>query len=44
MKVIRRRADRRPWYVRCAECGRIFDLFDEQHAAEVYFGHDCEEE
>jgi hypothetical protein len=29
---------------RCRECGRVFDLFDEDQADEFYFGHDCEEE
>ena len=27
---------------RCAECGRVFDLFDEIDAAEWAYGHDCE--
>jgi DNA-directed RNA polymerase subunit RPC12/RpoP len=27
----------------CAECGREFDLADEQDAEEWYYGHDCEE-
>jgi len=27
---------------RCAECGRVFDLLDEEQASEFYFGHDCE--
>ena len=26
----------------CSECSRRFDLFDEDDAAEFYFGHDCE--
>jgi hypothetical protein len=26
----------------CKECERRFDLFDEDDAAEFYFGHDCE--
>jgi DNA-directed RNA polymerase subunit RPC12/RpoP len=26
----------------CAECGREFDLVDEQDAEEWYYGHDCE--
>jgi len=29
---------------RCAECGRIFDLMDEDDAAEWAYGHDCEEQ
>lgn len=28
---------------KCAECGRVFDLLDEEQASEFYFGHDCEE-
>ena len=27
---------------KCAECGRIFDLMDEDDASEYYYGHDCE--
>lgn len=27
---------------KCAECGRTFDLNDEDQAAEWYYGHDCE--
>jgi hypothetical protein len=26
----------------CKECNRRFDLFNEDEAAEFYFGHDCE--
>lgn len=26
----------------CAECGRVFDLFDENDAQEWGYGHDCE--
>jgi hypothetical protein len=26
----------------CKECERRFDLFNEDEAAEWYFGHDCE--
>jgi hypothetical protein len=26
----------------CKECNRRFDLFNEDEAAEWYFGHDCE--
>jgi len=26
----------------CPECGRIFDLSDEEDAGEWYYGHDCE--
>ena len=29
---------------RCGECGRVFDLTDEDDAAEWYYGHDCEVE
>lgn len=28
---------------RCAECGRVFDLLDDDDANEYYNGHDCEE-
>ncbi len=28
--------------VKCPECGREFDLLDEQDAAEWAYGHDCE--
>ncbi len=28
----------------CVECGRVFDLADEDEAGEWYYGHDCEEE
>jgi hypothetical protein len=27
---------------KCAECGRVFDLLDEDDAAEWSYGHDCE--
>ena len=27
---------------KCRECGRVFDLFDENDAAEWAYGHDCE--
>lgn len=27
---------------RCPECGRVFDLADEDDAAEWAYGHDCE--
>lgn len=26
----------------CEECGRVFDLTDEDDANEFYYGHDCE--
>lgn len=26
----------------CPECGRVFDLTDEDDANEFYYGHDCE--
>lgn len=29
---------------KCPECGRIFDLLDEDDANEFYYGHDCEVE
>jgi hypothetical protein len=28
---------------KCPECGRIFDLTDDNDAAEFHYGHDCEE-
>jgi len=28
----------------CEECGRVFDLLDEDDAAEYAYGHDCEVE
>lgn len=28
---------------KCQECGRVFDLLDEEEASEFYYGHDCEE-
>lgn len=28
--------------VQCPECGRVFDLLDENDAEEWYYGHDCE--
>ena len=27
---------------KCAECGRVFDLLDEEEASEWFYGHDCE--
>ena len=27
---------------KCVECGRVFDLLDEEQADEFYYGHDCE--
>ena len=29
-------------FEKCVECNRHFDMFDENDAAEFYFGHDCE--
>ena len=26
----------------CEECGRVFDLLDEEQAEELMYGHDCE--
>lgn len=26
----------------CPECGRVFDLTNEDDAAEWHYGHDCE--
>jgi len=28
----------------CGECGRIFDLLNEEEASEFYYGHDCEDD
>jgi DNA-directed RNA polymerase subunit RPC12/RpoP len=28
--------------VKCVECGREFDLLDEDDSQEWYYGHDCE--
>lgn len=28
----------------CDECGRVFDLYDENDADEWYSGHDCEDD
>lgn len=28
--------------VKCPECGRVFDLTDEDDADECFNGHDCE--
>ena len=33
----------RDWIISCAECGRTFDLTDEQDGEEYAAGHDCEE-
>lgn len=30
--------------ITCPECGRTFDPFDEDDAAELAYGHDCEAE
>ena len=34
----------RPLEAECDECGRVFDLLDEDEASEYYYGHDCEAE
>ncbi len=31
-------------YPMCPECGRVFDLMNEDDAQEFYYGHDCETE
>ena len=33
------------WYdtAKCLECGRLFDLANEDDASEWLYGHDCEE-
>ena len=28
--------------IKCAECSRVFDLFDETDYEELVVGHDCE--
>ncbi len=30
--------------VKCEECGKVFDLLDENQAEEYHYGHDCEGE
>ncbi len=30
--------------VKCEECGKVFDLLDEDQAEEYHYGHDCEGE
>ena len=30
--------------VRCVECGRVFDLLDDNDQEEWTYGHDCEGE
>lgn len=30
--------------MKCQECGRIFDLFNEADANEWEYGHDCEDD
>lgn len=30
--------------VKCPECGRVFDLTNEEDANEWAYGHDCEDE
>jgi len=29
---------------KCGECYRVFDLLNETHAQEWYYGHDCEQQ
>ena len=29
---------------KCPECGRVFNLLDEDDATEFHYGHDCEEQ
>lgn len=33
-----------PTKAKCPECGRVFDLLDEDDAGEFFYGHDCEAE
>ena len=28
--------------IKCAECGRVFDMFNDAEMEEWEFGHDCE--
>lgn len=28
---------------KCVECGRVFDLMDEEESGEYFYGHDCED-
>jgi len=28
--------------IECGECGRVFDLTNNEQAQEWYYGHDCE--
>jgi len=30
------------WVIECDECGRVFDLLNDEDAAEWSAGHDCE--
>jgi hypothetical protein len=32
------------WDSACVECGRVFNLLDEDEASEFFYGHDCEGE
>lgn len=32
-----------PTTATCPECGRVFNLLDEDDAGEFYYGHDCEQ-
>ena len=32
-----------PYIVTCRECGRTFDLMDDEDAADWHDGHDCED-
>lgn len=29
---------------KCQECGRVFNMLDEDDANEYWYGHDCEEQ
>jgi len=33
----------RRYWMRCPECGRVFDLTRDEEASEWHYGHDCEE-
>lgn len=30
------------FYITCPECGRVFDMFNEEDMEEYKSGHDCE--
>jgi hypothetical protein len=42
MKTVKLRENK--MHVKCEECGKVFDLLDEDQAEEYHYGHDCEGE